>query len=161
MEQLVKLMIDKQEVVQAVNEIFITMDRYDWNGFLNCFADEVEDDYTSIFKGGPYKVKHADILERWKYLKNFSALYHSLSNHKVTVNGNEAECYSYVYSMHFLADNGGNDVWKVIGFYDHHLVRTDTGWKMDRMKCTAVSVTGVDVLKKLGVYDKLQERWKV
>lgn len=154
-------MIERDEIIQAVNDIFITMDKYDWDGFLSCFADEVEDDYTSIFKDGPYKVKHEDILERWKYLKNFTAMYHSLTNHKVKIYGDEAECYSYVYSLHFMPnDTGGEDVWKVIGFYDHHLIKTDEGWKIDKMKCTAVSVTGTDVLKKLGVYDKLQEKWK-
>jgi len=160
MEQLVKQMIEKQDVIHAVNEIFITMDRFDWDGFLKCFADEVEDDYTSLFKGGPNRVKHADVLERWKYLKKFSALYHSLSNHRVTVCGDEADCYSYVYSLHVFTGNGKNDIWKVIGFYDHHLVRTGEGWKMDKMKFTAVSVTGVEVLKSLGVYDKLQDKWK-
>ncbi len=161
MEQIIKQLIEQNEIIQAVNDIFITMDRFDWDAFLNCFADEVEDDYTSIFDIEINKVKIDDMIERWKYLKEFTSMYHSLSNHKVKIYNDEAECYSYVYSLHFLPnDIGGEDVWKVIGFYEHHLIKTDKGWKIDKMKCTAVSVTGVEVLKKLGVYDKLQEKWK-
>ena len=161
MEPMIQHMIQEYDVIQAVNNVFMKMDRFDWNGFLEGFADEVEDDYTSLFQGGTHTVKHADILERWSYLKNFTALYHALTNQKVVIDGEEADYSSYVYSLHCLPnDAGGEDIWKAIGFYDYHLTKTNNGWKIDKMKFTAVSITGTQVLKRLGIYDKLQEKWK-
>lgn len=161
MEERLKKLLEVHEVIQAVNDIFIYLDKFDWENFLNCFADELEDDYSSVFKVGVNRVKHEHILERWEYLNEFESLFHSLSNHKVNIHGKEADCYCYVYSMQFLPNEiSEDDNWIAAGYYDIHLIKTNAGWKTNKIKFTAAYIDGVGVLKKLGLYDKLLEKWK-
>ncbi len=74
---------------------------------------------------------------------------HAITNHRVSFRGDEAECFSYVNAMHTLPNDSGADTWQVIGRYEHHLVRTPRGWKVDRMKFIVTLTLGNDDLPNM------------
>ncbi len=154
---------EKDEIIQVVNNIVITVDKHDWEGTVKCFTEEVLEDYSSMFEGALNRTKARDLVEKWKFLLGFKATHHSITNHKVAIKGNEAECFSYVDAWHYLPGDRGEEIWIVRGHYNHHLVKTDKGWKVDTMKLTATIVTGNNkLLKKINpaVYDGLLDKWK-
>jgi hypothetical protein len=67
---------------------------------------------------------------------------HTITGHEVKIReeNNEADCFSPVTGFHYLPNETGNDIWIVRGFYDHHLVKTANGWKIDRMKLTVTLI---------------------
>src|SRR5262249_29510575 len=60
------------------------------------------------------------------------ATQHSLSNPRVTIDGDRATCVVYVQAEHVRAD----DHYTVGGFYTHTLVRTAAGWRLNQIKLT-------------------------
>jgi hypothetical protein len=145
-----QLLLDYTEIVNAVNAVGITADRKDWQGCRTLFTDEVDIDYTSIAGGTPSSVKADALIESWrKALGGFKATQHAISNHRITINGDEADSFSYVHAMHYLPHDKGSNHWIVYGYYDHMLVRTPGGWKVKAMKFTVTYAEGNQQLFQL------------
>jgi SnoaL-like domain len=66
MEKELQKLIDRNEIIDKVNGIVINADRRNWQGIIDCFADEVVLDYTSLWGGKPTKLKPAEIIDSWK-----------------------------------------------------------------------------------------------
>ncbi len=144
-------MLDERDIINTVNAIGMLADRQNWSALSQIFADEVLLDYSSM--GTPAEIlKPAEIILRWKaLLPGFQMTQHIITNHRVQIAGDEAECLSYVAATHHLPNPAGNDIWFVMGYYEHHLVRTITGWKVDRMKFNATLIEGNSELPKLAM----------
>ena len=144
-------LLDEREIINVINGIGIDADRGDWNGVSGAFADVVLLDYSSM--GAPAEnLPPAEIVVRWKaVLPGFKMTQHSITNHRITVGGDEAGCFSYVTAKHFLPNDSGEDVWTVIGYYEHHLKKIGDRWKVDRMKFTATIIEGNNDLPKLAM----------
>lgn len=135
--------IDRNEIVDKVNQIAVNADRRNWQGLIGCFADEVLLDYTAMVGGEPSKLKPEEIAEAWKgLLSGFEMTQHTVTNHEVRIKGNEAEVFSYVTAVHYLPNESGTDTWTVVGYYDHHLMKTSLGWRVDQMKFTPTLIEG-------------------
>lgn len=103
-------------------------------------------------------LKPAQITANWQaVLPGFKATQHQITNHRVELKGSEADCFSYVTALHYLPNNSKNDIWRVVGFYNHHLVKTAAGWKVDRMKFTATMIDGNTDLPKLAMENVKQK----
>ena len=132
-----------------------------WDKLKSAFADEVLLDYTSMTGGQPSTSKTFDnlfagklspdtFIASWKdLLPGFKMTQHAITNHTVTLRENGADCFSYVTAIHHLPVEKGDNYWTVHGFYDHHLVRSASGWKVDAMKFTVRFIQGNSDLPKL------------
>ena len=126
---------DRLDIIDTVNTIFVGTDAHDWERVKDAFTDDVWLDYSSMGAEAATLSPEA-IVESWQgVLPGFEATQHSISNHAVRINGDEATCMSYGTALHYLPDSGG-DVWRGVGHYHHHLVCTQQGWKVDRMTFT-------------------------
>ena len=45
-----------------------------------------------------------------------------------------AEVLHYGNAHHYLETNSGENIWIVIGNYEHHLIKASDQWKIDQMK---------------------------
>lgn len=150
MERELQRLIDRNEIIEKVNGIATNADMRNWQGVIDCFADEVLLDYTSLVGGNPAKLKPAEIVNAWKgLLPGFKMTQHTVTNHEVMIKGNEADCFSYVTAIHYLPNKSGKDTWTVRGYYDHHFIKTNTGWKVDKMKFKVTLIEGNNELPKL------------
>lgn len=144
-------LLDEREVINIVNSIGMNADRRDWQAVSEAFAGEVLLDYASM-GAGVETLKPAEIIARWKdLLPGFQMTQHAITNHRVSLNGDQAECFSYLTAMHHLPNDSGRDIWRVMGYYEHHLVRTAGRWKVDRMKFTATLIDGNNDLPKMAM----------
>ena len=140
---------DKLDIIDAVNAIFIYTDERDWKRVKDAFTEEVFHDYSSL--GFEAATLSRDVMvEGWQgFLPGFEATQHSISNHVVQVNEDEATCFSHGTALHYLPNDSGSNVWRVVGRYRHHLVRTQGGWKASQRIFTLKFVDGNEELLEL------------
>ncbi len=149
MDRELRQLLDEREIIGVVSDIGVSADRRDWQAVREAFAEEVLLDYSSM-GAAVESLGPAEIVARWKaLLPGFKMTQHANTNHRVSLSGDEAECFSYVNAMHHLPNDSGDDTWQVMGRYEHHLVRTARGWKVDRMKFIVTLTLGNDDLPNM------------
>lgn len=74
-----------------------------------------------------------------------------ITNCRVTITGDEAECFSYVVATHYLPNQSERNIWLLMGYYEYYLVRNNTRWEIDRMKLTATLVDGTPELPQVAM----------
>jgi hypothetical protein len=128
---------DRDEIIDAVNRIGLMADRRDWQACRAAFSDRVETDYTSLNGGQPAAVNANDLINGWNsfFTKTFKTTQHLIGSHVVTITGDTAVCLSNFQAHHVYLD-GQKGTWTLGGFYEHGLVRTSQGWRVNHMKMT-------------------------
>jgi hypothetical protein len=133
-------LVDRALIVETVYLYATAVDSRDWNLYRSIFTDVIDVDFSSYFQGGEpgWVTMPADA---WVDAASapFAALdatQHSLSNPRVTIEGDDATCVVYVQAEHFLANREGDNYHTVGGYYTHTLVRTAAGWRLNRIKLT-------------------------
>src|SRR5260370_13153421 len=94
-----QLLLDRAEISDVQLRYATGLDSRDWPLFRSCFVNEVETDFTSVFGGAPRKVsadKWTDAARRT--ISGLAATQHMITNHVITVNGDDATRVAYVPS---------------------------------------------------------------
>ncbi len=124
----------REQVIDAVNGVVMSVDRRDWKTCRSYFIDEPFIDYSSLNGQAGSKVKADELVKGWSaFLSKLKFTQHFLANHDVKISGNTATCYSYVRGIHSLPYAEGGELWDVYGTYEHELVKTPSGWKVSKM----------------------------
>lgn len=85
-----------------------SVDRLDWRGARETFADELTVDYTSLSGGEVERLPADDLLSRWReLLPGFDATQHLLGPVRVTAGADEARVDAHVRGYHHLAGPTG------------------------------------------------------
>lgn len=148
---------DKLAVIETVNAIGINADLDRWDLVIESFSPGgVILDYSSYATASagteeePQAQPREDIVAAWRtVLPGYDYTQHVMGNHQVSIDGNAATSISTVHATHILANDQGEDFWIFIGDYEHHLVRTPQGWKVDRMTANMRAELGNADLPKL------------
>ena len=141
-EQLDRL-ITEDQVIAAVNSLFLCTDRRDWQCVRDVFAPLVLFDMTSLAGGQPATLTPVQIAGAWeKGLKDLTAVHHQAGNYQVTLKGNEADLFCYGIAYHYLPNPTERNTRTFVGSYNLHLVRSDVGWKVDRFKFNLKFIDG-------------------
>jgi len=138
-----QLLIDRAEISDVQLRYATGLDSRDWPLFRSCFADEIETDFTSVFGGEARKVS----ADRWteaarRSLSGLKATQHMITNHVITVAGDNATCIAYVQARHYLPNDSGDSMQTMFGYYTNRFVRTSAGWKIRACKLTLTWQTG-------------------
>jgi hypothetical protein len=133
----VDALVDRNEVEDAVNELFIATDLKDWDRVRATFADRVLFDMTSLVGGEPVEMTPEEIADSWaQALGPVQAVHHQTGNYTVEVDGDEAAVSCYGTATHFRPDQEKR-LTHFVGSYDFHLIRADDGWKIDQFRFNA------------------------
>lgn len=137
-------MNDHSLIINAVNGIGIFADLRDWKQCRQCFTQEVEFDYTSLLAGKPEIVSAEKQIQQWaEFFKNtFKSTQHLIASHAVFISGNNATCTSNFQAFHTYLDSAKGN-WTLRGVYNHNLTRSDSLWKVNKMKMTWTSEEGM------------------
>ena len=128
-------LLDRAEISDVQLRYATGLDSRDWKLFRSCFADEIETDFTSVFGGTPRKLtgdKWADAARRT--LTGLAATQHMITNHVITIDGDNATCIAYVRAHHYLPNDSGDNTQTMVGYYTNHFIRTKDGWKIKKCK---------------------------
>lgn len=138
-----QLLLDRAEISDVQLRYATGLDSRDWKLFRSCFTDEIETDFTSVFGGTARKVS----ADRWteaarRSLSGLAGTQHMITNHVITVDGDEATCIAYVQARHFLPNDSGDSMQTMFGYYTNRFARTSAGWKIRACKLTLSWQTG-------------------
>ena len=135
--------LDRLEITDVVNRVATYADLRDWARVRDCFTDEIDIDYTSLNGGSPAHLSADILVEQWRAgLSGLQATQHMISNHLITVTGNEATCLAYVQAQHYLPNDTGEPTWTLGGRYTYLLIRTAQGWKIRSSTLTVLWAKG-------------------
>jgi len=134
-------MNDRDELVELMARYASIPDTDDWEALpLAVFTDPVCFDFESVTGAPPAELPLAKLLAGFRAgLAPFATTHHAITNHRVSVFGDQADIRAHVRAEHWLrADAAAGDpaCWLLVGFYDHHAVRTRDGWRLDRIALT-------------------------
>ena len=130
---------DRLAIIDVVNNMGTLADLGQYDRLEQLFTDEVTLDYTSLFPGEVQNISSDRLMTQWQStLPGFDATQHQITNHQITIDGDEATAVAYVRATHKL----GNEMWVVGGYYVDELVRTDEGWKLKAIQYNALYEEG-------------------
>lgn len=103
-------------------------------------------DFTSLMGGAPASIPADALVAGWTAgLHAKKASHHMRTNHQIAMDGDRARVVSRGYAWNKL--EGRDDLWETWGVYEHALVRTPLGWKVDAMTYRALANRGDDAIR--------------
>lgn len=147
-------LIARAEITDVIHAYATGIDRRDWQLYRSVFTDEVDLDFSSWGSEPARMSADAWTAGVQRGLSGFTATQHSLSNHVVTVHGDEATCVTYMQALHYLVIDSKQDMQTLGGYYTNHLRRTTTGWKI--FSCTLTVTWAVG---DRGLFTIARELW--
>ena len=136
-------LLEKDEVKEIVNRLFISTDNRDWDAVSRLFASEVLFDMTSMVGGEPMTLTPAEIVASWeKGLKPLKAIHHQVGNYIVHIHQKEAAVFCYGIASHYLPNKTNQNTRIFVGSYDFHLIKMDENWQVDKFKFNLKFIDG-------------------
>ena len=134
---------DRLAIVELIGRLSLTIDAKNWDSMGQLFTDTVYHDRTSLTGGEPYTVPVAQFVEGWRQtLQAMDAVHHQITNHVVTLDGDQATCAANMMGTHVLTNASGGPMWTVGGRHDYQLTRTSDGWRIAGLTFTLQWATG-------------------
>ena len=134
---------DRLEIIELVGRLSLTIDAKDWDAMGQLFTETVYHDRTSLTGGEPYTAPVAQFVDGWRQtLQAMDAVHHLISNHVISVAGDEATCTANMQGTHVLANPSGGDMWTVGGRHVYQLKRTQDGWRISGLTFSLQWATG-------------------
>ena len=126
---------DRAEISDVFTRYATGIDTRDWALWRTCFTDDAE---FCPSARPPFIVSGADaVVRRCKEnVEGFDATQHTITNHKIELDGDTAHCTSYVHAQHVLQSDfpGGHMI--LAGIYTCEFIRTAEGWKIRKYSLT-------------------------
>ncbi len=134
---------DRLAIIELIGRLSLTIDAKDWEAMGRLFTDTVYHDRTSLTGGEPYTAPVAQFVDGWRQtLQNMDAVHHQITNHVVSLDGDQATCVANMQGTHVLANASGGPMWTVGGRHDYQLTRTPYGWRIAGLTFTLQWATG-------------------
>lgn len=138
-----KTLVDKQQIVEALTDLFVATDRRDWAAVRACLADEVLFDMSSLGGPPPARTRGADIARSWETgLAPLAALHHQVGNFRVWPSGDQADAFCYGIALHYRPNPSGRNTRTFVGSYAFGLRRSEGRWRIDRFRFDAKWIEG-------------------
>ncbi|MFG1711004.1 nuclear transport factor 2 family protein [Nonomuraea sp. M3C6] len=133
---------EERAIIAVVDQVATAADHRDWAACRAAFTDTVALDHDSGHLAD--MVAADDVIDGWRHIwDGFSATFHAVTNHAVTLDGDRARCRSHVQALHIAVGvTTGDNAYTTYGFYDDHLVRTAGGWKISAREYRQIFETG-------------------
>jgi hypothetical protein len=133
----VKFLLDRAAISDVQLRYATGVDMRDWALYRSCFTDEIETDFTSVMGGEPRRMKADQWIEMVRRtIGGFVATQHMITNHVITIEGDDATCVAYVQARHHLPNETGASDQVMFGYYTNRFVRTAAGWMIRACKLT-------------------------
>lgn len=134
---------DRLAIIELIGRLSLAIDAKDWDAMGQLFTDTVYHDRTSLTGGDPYTASVAQFVEGWRQtLQGMDAVHHQITNHVISLEGDEATCTANMQGTHVLANASGGPMWTVGGRHLYELRRTPDGWRISGLTFTLQWATG-------------------
>jgi 3-phenylpropionate/cinnamic acid dioxygenase small subunit len=143
-ETRLRRLLDRADISDVQLRYATGTDSHNWELFRSCFTDEVEVDFSDGFGQPVVRVKADDWVKGTApRMESFKATQHMITNHVITFDDDDhATCVAYVRASHHNPNSTGDSDQTVYGYYTNRFERTSSGWRIARVKLTALWMTG-------------------
>jgi ketosteroid isomerase-like protein len=132
-------LLDKQAITETCYRYGIALDSRDWTTLARCFTP----DACAYYEGLPPSVGYQVIEDTCRaVLTPLTASQHLIGNVTVTLDGDAADCVSYLQAQHVKAGTPGGDNFIIAGRYRDRFVRTDEGWRIRERRLDGMWTAG-------------------
>lgn len=137
-------MLDRSDISDVQLRYASGTDSRDWTLFRSCFTDEVEADFSDGFGQPVVRLPAEEFVKMTRpRMESFKATQHMITNQMITFDDDDhATCVAYVQASHHNPNNNGDSNQTVHGYYTNRFERTPNGWRIARLKLTALWMTG-------------------
>ena len=143
MDEQINTLIEKDKIIDRLNNLFIKTDNRDWPGVKNCFNEKVHFDMTSMGAEKAEILKPEQITQGWEEgLKSLEAIHHQIGNYLVEFDDDGATAFCYGIASHYKKTASGNNSRTFVGNYNFHLVKREMDWKIDSFKFNLKYIDG-------------------
>jgi hypothetical protein len=123
---------DTQSIINLINLYGFAVDTQRWDLFDRIFTRNVDADFS--------EAAHWHDLEQFKsdfarFHDPFDSTQHAMMNHLVNITGDTARAFTYGTWRLIRKGLEGGDFWEGTGWYDDGLVRSASGWLIERRTC--------------------------
>lgn len=138
-ETRLRRLLDRADISDVQLRYATGTDSHDWELFRSCFTDEVEVDFSDGFGQPVVRIEADDWVKGTApRMESFKA-----TQHVITFDGDDhATCVAYVRASHHNPTSTGDSDQTVYGYYTNRFERTSSGWRIARVKLTALWMTG-------------------
>ena len=137
------LLVDRANIVDIINTVFIGTDSRRWELVRSCFAPSVLFDMSSMGAGEPRHMTPDEIVAAWESrLKPMQAIHHQVGNYLVTVENGTASAFCYGIAIHYLPNPTQQNTRTFVGSYDFGLEKSGERWRITAFKFTLKYVDG-------------------
>jgi hypothetical protein len=134
---------DRLTILELIGSLALVLDAKDWDALGPLFTDTVFHDRTSLTGGEPLTLGRDDFVAGWRQtLEGLDAVHHMITNHVISIDGDEATCTANMQGTHMLVNASGGPFWTVGGRHDYRLRRTADGWRIAGLTFTIQWATG-------------------
>jgi hypothetical protein len=143
MERKLQKMIDRTEIIETINRLFIGTDNRDWERVKSCFAPKVLFDMSSLSGNAPEEVTPDAIAAAWESgLRPLQAVHHQAGNYLADIDGATAEAFCYATATHYLPNSSGRNTRTFVGSYDIGLSRENGRWRISKFRFNLKYIDG-------------------
>jgi SnoaL-like domain len=149
MQDQLQQLLEKDRIIDTINQLFISTDTRDWPTVRACFADTVHFDMTSLAGGSASQLTPEQIAAAWEEgLRPLQAIHHQVGNYRVKLEGEQATAFCYGTASHYRPTRSGRNTRVFVGSYDLHLRRVEGRWQIDGFRFTLKYLDGNAELEK-------------
>jgi hypothetical protein len=129
---------DRAQIIDLMHRYATAVDSKDWTTLRSLFTDEIGAEMVGLKADLDIPVNTT--AERWievisRGLAQYSVTQHSMSNHRIELDGDQAACTTYVIARHLIPDGkGGHAIFDVGGYYANEMERAGDDWKIRKWK---------------------------
>ena len=135
MDDSIRQLVEKDRIIDTINQLFIATDERDWPAVRGCLADNVLLDMTSLAGGGASRLTAEQVAAGWEEgLRPIESVHHQVGNYRVDVQSEQASVFCYGIATHFRRNRSGRNTRVFVGSYNFHLVRVEERWLIDSFR---------------------------
>ncbi len=152
MDKELQLLNDKFAIRQVQYNYARAIDTRNRDLLRSIYADEITYDWTD-FDPNMIETVPADkwVDNTFALIKGLKATEHQMTNFLIEVDGDHAKATTYLRAMHYLPNTDGDNWCECGGIYWNEYVRTEAGWKIERIKLNILWWTGNQDLFRLAM----------
>lgn len=154
-EAVLRELLDREAIRDLSRRYAMGIDMRNWEMYRSIFTDEIEADFSSWSGGAPMNLAGDAWVQGVKGLSGFQGTQHMIVPYAIDFDGpDQATSIAYMYAQHFLPnDKGDNFLW-IGGHYTNRAVRTESGWKFNKVKLTVTWTIG-----NRNIFELANQRW--
>jgi hypothetical protein len=144
-----ELMVDKIELTELSNKLFMYCDAQLWQRMLDeVFSPTIRFDTSNAGGGPPAMLDAKAVCDIWKQgFIGLDSAHHQAGHYLITVRDDEADIFGYAVAFHYKKAATKGNTRSFVGSYDLKAIRTPDGWRFSQFKYNLKYIDGNTTLE--------------